>query len=165
MFSRNRQSCSYTQIHSISTFNHFEEGEPSDNLSTFGESHPLLLSIGWDQYPMGQSYTPRSILHVNHRLFSYSVQDSPSPPTNLLWNFKFKFHVVYAKGRLSYLFLHHWNLYACRTVVQPPKIFSIIYIRKTQKCLVMLICLNFKNKENKLNKWDILLILDLNFTW
>ena len=25
-------------------------------------------------------------------------------------------------------------------------------IRKTQKCLVMLICLNFKNKENKLNK-------------
>ena len=30
---------------------------------------------------MGQSYTPRSILHVNHRLFSYSVQDSP---TNLL---------------------------------------------------------------------------------
>ena len=39
------------------------------------------------------------------------------------------------------------------------------YIRKTRKCLVMLICLNFKNKENKLNKWDILLILDLNFIW
>ena len=38
-------------------------------------------------------------------------------------------------------------------------------IRKTQKCLVMLICLNFKNKGNKLNKWDILLILDLNFIW
>ena len=74
MFSRNRQSCSYTQIHLISMFNHFEEGEPSANLSTFGESHPLLLSIGWDQYPMGQSYTPRSILHVNHRLFLFCAR-------------------------------------------------------------------------------------------
>ena len=55
-------------------FNHFEEGEPSANLSTFGESHPLLLSIGWDQYPMGQSYTPRSILHVNHRLFLFCAR-------------------------------------------------------------------------------------------
>ena len=93
MFSRNRQSCSYTQIHLILTFNHFEEGEPSANLSTFGESHPLLLSIRWDQYPtwMGQSYTPRSILHVNHWLFSYSVQESARLPD---WSFvKFQVQV------------------------------------------------------------------------
>ena len=33
----------------------------------------------------------------------------------------------------------------------------------TYSCLILLSCLNFKNKEDKQNKCDFLLILDLNF--
>ena len=33
----------------------------------------------------------------------------------------------------------------------------------THSCLILLSCLNFKNKEDKQNKCDFLLILDLNF--
>ena len=43
--------------------------------------------------------------------------------------------------------------------------FTSACIRKTWKCLVMLSCLDFENKKDKRNKWNFLLIFDLNLIW
>ena len=74
------------------------------------------------------------------------------------------------------LYILHSSLHTCqiRSFTLPTSIpFALASVlpntsgklKNAYSCLIILSCPNFEDKKHKQNKWDFLLILDINFIW